>query len=358
VGFYFRKSVKVGPLRFNLSGAGIGVSAGIPGFRVGTGPRGNYVHMGRGGLYYRAALPGAPPTPSSPTPLPPTPSGMVEIESGSTLQMVDESSAALLEEINGKLKRTAWWPFALGATILAALALVGQDPILLAAVVLAGTVATWLVYQRDVLKTTVVLMYDLDDRAREQYQAFHDAFDELSRCGRVGHIAAQGGVTDRKRQAGAGTVVKRHIVRPAKRAPSRVKTNIEVPAIPVGQQTLYFFPDRLLVIDPQGAGAVGYVDLRLEIRETRFIEGEGVPTDATVVGKTWQYVNKSGGPDRRFKNNRELPIALYEEIQFTSVTGLNEVIQVSKRGTGQTLQGGLGRLAEAGEEPEPVSQAR
>lgn len=36
------------PFRFNLSNSGIGVSAGIKGFRVGTGPRGNYVHMGRG----------------------------------------------------------------------------------------------------------------------------------------------------------------------------------------------------------------------------------------------------------------------------------------------------------------------
>ena len=37
-----------GPFRFNLSKSGLGVSAGVPGFRVGTGPRGNYVHMGRG----------------------------------------------------------------------------------------------------------------------------------------------------------------------------------------------------------------------------------------------------------------------------------------------------------------------
>ena len=26
---------------------------------------------------------------------------------------------------------------------------------------------------------------------------------------------------------------------------------------------------------------------------------------------TWQYANKSGGPDRRFNNNRQLPICLY-----------------------------------------------
>jgi hypothetical protein len=60
VGFYIRKSVKAGPFRFNLSKSGISASAGVPGFRIGTGPRGNYVHMGRNGICYRASLHGQP----------------------------------------------------------------------------------------------------------------------------------------------------------------------------------------------------------------------------------------------------------------------------------------------------------
>src|SRR3954470_16680540 len=58
MGFYIRKSVSAGPFRFNLSGSGVGLSVGVRGFRIGTGPRGHYVHMGRGGLYYRASLDG------------------------------------------------------------------------------------------------------------------------------------------------------------------------------------------------------------------------------------------------------------------------------------------------------------
>ncbi|MFD2423467.1 DUF4236 domain-containing protein [Ralstonia solanacearum] len=49
MGFYVRQSVKVGPLRFNFSKSGVGVSTGVKGIRIGTGPRGNYIHMGRGG---------------------------------------------------------------------------------------------------------------------------------------------------------------------------------------------------------------------------------------------------------------------------------------------------------------------
>src|SRR5437870_11380598 len=111
MGFYIRKHLNVGPFRFNLSNSGIGVSAGIPGFRVGTGTRGNYVHIGRGGLYYRATLPGGrtpqpgakrPPASRSVMPLFSENDGLQEIESAAVQNMADSSSAALLEEINSK----------------------------------------------------------------------------------------------------------------------------------------------------------------------------------------------------------------------------------------------------------------
>src|SRR4051812_30396921 len=97
--FYLRKSIRVGPIRFNLSKSGIGISAGITGFRIGTGPRGNYVHMGRGGLYYRKTLPSSggrqPQFHNEPAALP-SQRGvgpMIEIESGDITAMVDSSSA-------------------------------------------------------------------------------------------------------------------------------------------------------------------------------------------------------------------------------------------------------------------------
>lgn len=40
MGLFYRKSVKLGPFRVNLSGSGIGYSVGGKGFRVGTSARG------------------------------------------------------------------------------------------------------------------------------------------------------------------------------------------------------------------------------------------------------------------------------------------------------------------------------
>ncbi len=54
--FFIRKSFSTGPIRFNLSKSGVGLSGGIKGARIGSGPRGSYVHGGRYGLYYRERL--------------------------------------------------------------------------------------------------------------------------------------------------------------------------------------------------------------------------------------------------------------------------------------------------------------
>ena len=54
--FHLRKSISVGPFRFNLSKSGIGLSVVVHGLRVGTGPRGHYIHAGASGFYYRASI--------------------------------------------------------------------------------------------------------------------------------------------------------------------------------------------------------------------------------------------------------------------------------------------------------------
>jgi hypothetical protein len=54
--FYIRMGFNFGPLRLNLSKSGFGLSFGVKGARVGTGPKGPYAHAGRHGLYWRKSL--------------------------------------------------------------------------------------------------------------------------------------------------------------------------------------------------------------------------------------------------------------------------------------------------------------
>ena len=66
------------------------------------------------------------------------------------------------------------------------------------------------------------------------------------------------------------------------------------------------------------------------------------------MGHTWKYVKKKGGPDKRFKDNRELPIVVCEGLHFTSATGLNELVQVSRSGAGAPLEAAIRHMAGLG----------
>lgn len=345
MGFYLRKSISVGPLRFNLSKSGIGVSTGIRGLRFGVGPRGNYVRIGHGGIYYRATLPptslpqNVPPQTGSSS-SPPIPAGthapLEEIESAHVSQIVDSSSRELLEELNHKRAKLRLWPVvAIVATVIIGLGASSNWPAWLLSVLFAiGLIGTYVAYSRDVLEKTVVLFYEFDSSMESAYAQLHASASRLASSAATWHIEASGKVHDRKYHAGASNLVRRKATSIRKAEPPYVKTNIETISIGVGRQTLHFFPDRVLIYDINGVGAVGYSELQIDVTSTQFIESESVPRDAEIVGRTWQFVNKSGGRDRRFKENKQLPICRYEEITMASQTGLNEVVQLSKCGGG------------------------
>jgi hypothetical protein len=99
-------------------------------------------------------------------------------------------------------------------------------------------------------------------------------------------------------------------------------TNVSVLTITVGAASLSFLPDRVLLRDGRRFSDIGYDSLRVRAAPTRFVEDGAVPADAQQVDTTWRYVNVKGGPDRRYKNNRQLPVLLYGDLRLSSSTGL------------------------------------
>lgn len=346
--FYFRKSISAGPFRFNFSSGGVGVSVGVRGLRIGTGPRGHYIHAGSNGFYYRASLgrassgrPPQRPSPENQTPTPPSAGvDLVEIESANVLAMQDETFADLLRELNekaGQPRLAMVVPIALGIAGLGVGLVAGPPWPLLAAMALPGwLLGGWL----DSYKRTSVLYYDIEGEQQGRYSRLASSFDELAACAGRWHIQAQGAVRDlmtRKRNAGATNLVNRTSTNLTYALPDIVKSNVTPPSMQAGRQTLYFLPDVVLVADGRRFGAIPYPDLRMDYRPSRFIEDGRVPSDAQVIDYTWQYTNKSGGPDRRFNNNRQLPVCLYESLHLTSPSGLNELFEFSRTGVTNRL---------------------
>lgn len=354
MGLIFRKSIKVGPFRYNLSGSGIGVSVGFKGFRLGKGPRGNYVHMGRNGVYYRASLPGADrdaigdrrsignhesqQNALEPEHLPP---GFVSTES--EWITTDSSPDAILTEIAEKQKRGRLAPWVFGATILLAIPALAFGCGIASAIFLFGLVAYFWARKRDAVAKAVVVGYHLEGDAEVKFESLCEAVKGIARARRIQTKIAVSDNSDLKRNAGATQLL---VVNPASISigdPPTIHTNISIPILRTGKDAFCFFPDRLIAFVPRGCFAVQYPDLKIEVGTSRLIEAGGVPSDAEVVDHTWKYVNKKGGPDKRFKDNRQLPILRVEEIRLTSPNGLNLCLQVSAVGHGNALVDAIGR---------------
>jgi hypothetical protein len=362
VPFYIRKSVKAGPFRFNLSKSGIGVSAGVKGLRIGTGPRGHYVHAGRGGLYYRSSIPSRKhSSKTASTKINPeinTSSSdknyeveMIRVSSASVLEMEDSRFADLLAEMNLKqqsasMKNILGW---LGAAvgIFATLGAGSTGLIVGTIMTLAGVVMGSRI---DSFRRTSVLIYDLDPGARDAYKQMTEKFDRMSNCSSKWHVDAGGAVRDIhtwKRNAGASHLLDKKPTELGYKLPKTIKCNVDPPFIQSGKELLYFMPDFLLVLDGNKVGAVPYDKLQIRWEDSNFIEEGVVPSDSTVISQTWKHPNKSGGPDRRFSNNVQIPICRYESVYFQSSKGLNELLQFSRSGVTQPFAEAITVLAKS-----------
>lgn len=362
MGLYFRKSVRFGPFRVNFSGSGVGISAGVPGFRFGTGPKGNYVQMGAHGIYYRAALPShrALPAPAAraaahPVPRhadPVIPDGTLgvlqSIESNAAGTISDSSSEALLAEIRHKQKLVRLFPWVLAAAVVVVPAGLsyGLPTWLPISVGMAFAVASLFAYRWDLRRKLLILHYDLQGEFAEIYQRLYESGARLAGASRTWHVSASAKVLDKKYHAGASASVRRKPSKLSTHQPPFMACNVNPVAVAFSNSTFYFFPDRLLIYGKGGAvGALAYSQLHSEDSITRFVEEEGVPRDAKVVDRTWRFVNKKGGPDRRFKNNRELPICAYGEVRLQSQSGVSELLMTSHQGLEVDFASALKQMA-------------
>jgi hypothetical protein len=347
MGLYFRKSVRFGPFRVNFSGRGIGLSAGIPGFRLGTGPRGNYVQMGGHGVYYRTSLPSGRAQGIPATGQPegtrthadsPIPDGTLDafksIASSQAGSISDSSSAELLDEIRRKHRLVKSYPWILAIMVL----IVGASMVndlpqwVTVGIAFVFLIAAAFAYRWDLQRKLVILHYEVDGAAGDHYQSLFDSGTQLKDSARTWHVEGSAKVLDKKYHAGASSSIKRKSSSISFDLPPFMASNVSPIAITFAKATFYFFPDRVLVYSKGEVGAVGYALLETNASVSRFIEEQGVPHDAKVVDKTWRFVNKKGGPDKRFKNNRELPICAYGELTLRSATGVHEVLMISRHG--------------------------
>jgi hypothetical protein len=259
----------------------------------------------------------------------------VEHDTQSVLELTDSSSDELLESINEQAKKMQLWPFVGGLLLL--LLLWGRQfmtawPTWVVWVLFGfGAAVTAWVRHRDQMKRLTVLFFEPDEQTTQAFGAVVGAAERAG-CSRLRSVLETSTYADSKYTAGASHGLKfGKSSRLVGQAPG-VLANVDVPVLTSGRTALAFFPDRVLAFQGKSVGAVSYADLNIDSFPAQYIEHEAVPSDSSVVDHTWQFVNKKGGPDRRFKNNRQLPVCRVNRLHLSSGRGLDVRLMASRDG--------------------------
>lgn len=176
---------------------------------------------------------------------------------------------------------------------------------------------------------SIDLEYEFDSYSREKYNCLNTIVTEMKKNKRMWRVKTSVRNADIKYSSGASNSISRNIINIYKGTPWYIKSNIDIYYIEDGHKKIYLTPDRIIILNGLNVAGCKYNNLDFNIFNSRYVEDEIVPKDAKIISYTWKYVNKNGGPDKRFKDNRQLPICDYGGMSVTSNEGINFRMQCS-----------------------------
>lgn len=340
MGFRFRRSINLGGgFKINLSKSGIGYSWGTKGFRIGRTARGttrrtysipgtgiSYVDESGGRDRNRSRSQRRSPnriTQPSQQRIPQPSYGQGPeraIESADITQFKEAEEGT----ISDALERTIRINF-IGTILLWGLLLIPVNPVLIL-IPIVGAILKIAAHTAG----RVTLEYSFDPEKEDEHTRRIDAWQLLAEGKKEWQVLTEQFNNNRKVNAGAGRSLKRIACKIEKGHPYYIKTNVDTIQIALhNNERLIILPDKVFFVRKRKVGMIDYSDFRISVSSVRFVETDPIPKDAQVVGYTWQYVNRNGTPDQRFKNNKQIPICLYGQVFLRSSSGLNVELQIS-----------------------------
>ena len=316
MGLYFRKSKSFGPFRLNFSKSGVGVSTGVKGARLSMGPNGTYVNVGRNGIYYRKKIGGSSskknttnikqaysPAFNYENTYSFTDAIRVSPSSGNT----SELSGNIIKDIK-RAKAFTWCWIILSVVLFALISWWALIPIILVRLVFPKLF-------------NAVIKYELDSNASLEWDKYSEIINLLKSSKKLWIIETAKLNSNTKYHAGAsrnisrsGATVKK--IKPKHRTGFKVKTDALSVLVQSRKCSLLFLPSDVIIKKGTKYVAYSYDQLTVYSSTTNFIETDPVPRDAEIIRYTWQYVNKNGTADKRFNNNRQIPVCRYGLVHF------------------------------------------
>ncbi|EPU3949450.1 hypothetical protein DN619_25430 [Klebsiella michiganensis] len=207
--------------------------------------------------------------------------------------------------------------------------------------------------------TKIAITFESSDASQRAYAAMVRAFDMLKSSVKKWDITADKATDQFAERTLATRSVNRHPVTFDFSSTDLIQfTGRAMRFENVNGDDILLYPGVSVI--PRADGAFALIDLReLQISSEyrRFHEEEGVPSDSRIDGHTWAKTNKNGSPDRRFKDNYQIPICIYGNITFHSQTGVTEEYMVSNADAAQAFAEAVKRYQTSLAESETLMKA-
>ena len=185
--------------------------------------------------------------------------------------------------------------------------------------------------QSSIAASAVSLAVEMDGDCRRAQQRCLRAFDTLAQCAGIWDITSASDVDQVRSRSAASMSVERASTRVlCKDLPGITSPDSPMVFLNRNGADIYIYPGFFVMFEsPSRLGILDLADLAVTYEATQFIETESIPADALKVGDAWEKSNKDGSRDKRYKENRQLPVMQYGEITFRSGSGVYEKYLIS-----------------------------
>lgn len=355
MGLRYRKSINLGGgFRVNFSKSGMGYSWGTKGYRV--------THKAGGGVRRTSSIPGTgiswvddskkgrkrntnynragqmrqtkqtqPSVVSADGPV------LYQSSDADTAQMVNDNTKDFLDAVKkfSGIRLLFLWLLWIGIIFAAA----APAMLILTVCSIVGLIVMHSKYR-------ISVDDDFDEYGSSCVSLMSSAMQAFSSCNKTWQINTVTANSSLKTNAGSAESVTRKQVSFSKKTPFFIKTNATCYYAKLMHSKVFLLPDRMVIKGRKGWGMIKYDDLNLSVENQVFIESQEVPKDADVIGYTWQFVNKNGSPDKRYKNNRQLPKCRYGKVSVSAGQAMSAIFYLSNISKAKEFAENTSELAE------------
>lgn len=174
----------------------------------------------------------------------------------------------------------------------------------------------------------VNVFYDFKSK-NDIYDGLIDLFDKTPKSEKIRYVDSIIKNVERRKNAGSATSADLKDLLITYEVPFFMETNIKCVNVKFSDDNVYIFPDKILLFKQGKVSAVNLNSINIALSIKNYVVYNDFASDSKILYYTWKYVNNNGSPDRRFKNNRQVPVCKYGQLEIIGPDSLRIVITVS-----------------------------